>query len=1042
MISPVLKIFASLRLTVGCLMLALLLVCIGTLAQVKLGLYTAQSEIFRSVFVYWQPEGLHLRIPVFPGGWLLGGILLLNLLAAHAKRFELSRKKAGLFMIHGGLILLLLGQFFTELFQEESAMRLEPNQTKNYSEDFRKSELVVIDASDSNSNEVVSIPESILARQNQVQHPALPFTLEVKHYWANTDLTRERTPGSVPSGATEGLGLGLFVAPHPEATGMDERNLPSAVVSVISRKGAVGTWLISTLMGTKQTFRYEGKTYEIALRFLRHYLPFDITLIKFQHDIYRGTDIPKNFSSRIRLHNPGTGDDREVLIYMNNPLRYEGRTFFQAGFDEKNPGVTILQVVQNPAAVAPYVACTFMGGGLLTHFCMSLFSFLKRRRLQPKSPEFRPQKSEPGEKGAEPTLAGAGDFMKKWLPWIVSSVFAAWVIGSLLPIRENGFRLTEFGKLPVLLNGRVQPFDSVARNTLLNIHGSQTVRPPKASTDQQILSGMEWLMEAMTLPDQADQRKIFRIETKELRALVGANEGRLGQASFNDLTNQLLRIEEQARNIATTKKEAQLRTGYDKDLMHLYESLILYHRLKNTLQPEDTPDFTAELKKLRETLAETLPALKKNPDVKAQNESSEIKTLAIFFNRYQELSNYAYGLMVPPESIDRGRDDWKNVGASLMESFRTGRIDPGVNYIAKMTTAYRERRIEDFNKSVRDYRNWMAEKSLAPELKKGAEEAFFNHMEPFYKSMVIYVAALLLGCAFWLNLSEPVRRAAFQLLVLAFVIHTLGLVFRMYLEHRPPVTNLYSSAIFVGWGAVILGIILERIFGGGVGIVAAATVGFVTQIIAHHLSLAGDTMEMLRAVLDTNLWLSTHVVAITTGYASMFAAGLLAIIYVLRGFFTPTLLPETGKNIARMIYGIVCFATLFSFVGTILGGIWADQSWGRFWGWDPKENGALLIVLWNAAVLHARWGRMIGEKGLVAMALFGNVITSFSWFGVNMLGVGLHSYGFMDAAFKWLMLFVVSQMLLIALTLVPSSYWSSFRKSDGQEGGLANALSR
>jgi len=409
MFHRILNFFTSLRLTVACLVLALLLVFIGTLAQVKLGLYTAQSEFFRSVFVYWQPEGSHLRIPVFPGGWLLGGTLLLNLLAAHAKRFELSRKKTGLFMIHGGLILLLLGQFFTEVFQEESAMRLEPNQTKNYSEDFRKSELVVIDTSDSNSDKVVSVPESILARQKQVQPPALPFTLEVKNYWANTDLTRERTPGSVPSGATEGLGLSLFVVPHPEATGMDERNLPSAVVSVTSPKGAVGAWLVSTLTGTKQTFSYAGKTYEIAMRFLRHYQPFYITLLKFQHDIYRGTDIPKNFSSRIRLHNPGTGDDREVLIYMNNPLRYDGRTFFQAGFDEKNPGVTILQVVQNPAGATPYVACTLMGGGLLTHFCMSLFNFLKRRRIQPKSPEVRPKKSKPGEKGAEPALAGAGD---------------------------------------------------------------------------------------------------------------------------------------------------------------------------------------------------------------------------------------------------------------------------------------------------------------------------------------------------------------------------------------------------------------------------------------------------------------------------------------------------------------------------------------------------------------------------------------------------------------------------------------------------------
>jgi len=159
----------------------------------------------------------------------------------------------------------------------------------------------------------------------------------------------------------------------------------------------------------------------------------------------------------------------------------------------------------------------------------------------------------------------------------------------------------------------------------------------------------------------------------------------------------------------------------------------------------------------------------------------------------------------------------------------------------------------------------------------------------------------------------------------------------------------------------------------------------------------------------------------------MFVAGFLAIVYVLRGFLTTTLLPATGKALARMVYGITCFATLFSFVGTILGGIWADQSWGRFWGWDPKENGALLIVIWCAIVLHARWGGMIRERGLMAMALFGNVVTGFSWFGVNMLGVGLHSYGFMDRAFKWLMIFDLSQVLLIALCLLPARFWRSFQ---------------
>jgi ABC-type transport system involved in cytochrome c biogenesis permease subunit len=195
---------------------------------------------------------------------------------------------------------------------------------------------------------------------------------------------------------------------------------------------------------------------------------------------------------------------------------------------------------------------------------------------------------------------------------------------------------------------------------------------------------------------------------------------------------------------------------------------------------------------------------------------------------------------------------------------------------------------------------------------------------------------------------------------------------------------------------------------------------------------------MLQAVLDTNFWLATHVVAITLGYASTFVAGLLAIIYIVRGVFTTTLKDQTSKALARMVYGIVCFATLFSFVGTVLGGIWADQSWGRFWGWDPKENGALLIVIWNALILHARWGGMVRERGIMTLAVVGNIITSFSWFGVNMLGIGLHSYGFMDAAFKWLMGFTISQVVLIGIGLLPLHLWRSFRKAPAAKQNTGN----
>ena len=223
----------------------------------------------------------------------------------------------------------------------------------------------------------------------------------------------------------------------------------------------------------------------------------------------------------------------------------------------------------------------------------------------------------------------------------------------------------------------------------------------------------------------------------------------------------------------------------------------------------------------------------------------------------------------------------------------------------------------------------------------------------------------------------------------------------------------------------LLGLGVEYFYRSGSGLFVGAVSGFLTLMVARGLSSSGDTMAVLQAVLDTNFWLATHVIVITLGYAATYLAGLLGALFIIRGTATKSLSPQESKRLAQMIYGIVCFATLFSFVGTILGGIWADQSWGRFWGWDPKENGALIIVLWNALILHARWGGMARARGIAVLAVAGNIITSWSWFGVNMLGRGLHSYGFIDSAAFWLIVFVASQLALIALGSWPLRLWRS-----------------
>jgi ABC-type transport system involved in cytochrome c biogenesis permease subunit len=379
----------------------------------------------------------------------------------------------------------------------------------------------------------------------------------------------------------------------------------------------------------------------------------------------------------------------------------------------------------------------------------------------------------------------------------------------------------------------------------------------------------------------------------------------------------------------------------------------------------------------------------------------------------------------PPGPAEANHSDWKQVGRSLLDTFGTGTVNPNVMVYAGLAGAWRQHMPKEFNEIIALYRDQLATR-FAPQLAKCHVETTFNSSQPFYTATWLYVLAFLLAVVSWLKWPDALGRSAFWLVVLAFALTTVGIGTRMWLEARPPVTNLYSSALFVGWVAVALCLVLESIYKNAVGSVTAGLVGLGTLIIAHHLALGGDTMEMMRAVLDSNFWLATHVVTVTVGYGATYLAGFLALIYIFRGVFTKSLDRATADSLDRMVYGIVCFATLFSFVGTVLGGIWADQSWGRFWGWDPKENGALIIVLWNALILHARWGEMVGQRGLMCLTVFGNIVTSWSWFGVNMLGVGLHSYGFMDQAFWWLLAFVLSQVVIILIASLPLSKWRSF----------------
>ncbi len=369
----------SLKLAIVCLALLMGLVVACTVAQVELGTLGAVNAYIRSFLVWWKVPGTGVSIPVFPGGGLVGLVLMLNLVAAQVKRLELTWRKAGLWIIHAGLIFLFVGEFATSAFQREMQLAIEEGQTLDYIESPREMELAIVDVTDPDRDEVYGIPESLLARAKSIRVPETPLTLRVHAFFQNSDLSMRGAKGPA-SPVTMGVGTDVEVRELAPVRGDDELNRRAAYVEPIAGGRSYGTWLVSNALGAPQSFIHEGRTYALSMRPRREYLPYSLTLKNFRHDVYPGTDIPKNFSSLVRLVHPGRGEERDVLIYMNQPLRYAGKAFYQASFG-KGDTLSVLQVVENPGWLLPYISCVLVAAGLILHFVLALFRSLKRRQV-------------------------------------------------------------------------------------------------------------------------------------------------------------------------------------------------------------------------------------------------------------------------------------------------------------------------------------------------------------------------------------------------------------------------------------------------------------------------------------------------------------------------------------------------------------------------------------------------------------------------------------------------------------------------------------
>ena len=993
-IKRILRPLASLYLTVALLLLSMLLVYCGTAVQKQLSIQDVQKEFFHSwlvrvpldpVFHPFAPVGSSTGLASL-GFWTVGGyslivLLLANLFAAHSVRFKLNWKRAGIIAIHLGLIVLLFGEVFASLFSVESQMMIDQGQTVSYTYDLRHVELAVIDPSPSDHDNVTAIDSSLLQPGKVITAPALPFEIRVDDYYPNSTLLGPMQQSTTAvAKANAGGNQKLRIQPEAKVAGTDgsQTDVASAFVTIRSGGRDLGTYLVSQWaqqmpgMVNAESVDVDGKIYRLDLRFRRYYKPYQVTLIKFSHDRYPGTDMPSNFSSLIRLVDPARNVDRQVKIWMNHPLTYpslRGETFYQQSF---LPGdrTTILQVTHNPAWPLPYIGLALGFAGMLFHFGMHLTSFLRRqgaarRGAAPPVPANRAKRPAiPASPIGEPGLASytlnprsrAGGWLAAGLGAAICVALFGYVLAT--PVApENGFDLAAFSRLPVNFGGRVMPMDTLARIGLKVISTRESFNDP--ADKEKTLPAIRWLADTMSDAAGAFDYKVIVIDSPDVRSQLGLDTNEK-YFSLNDLLAHKEAVQKQF-DMAIQVSEKQR----DDNQRHIVE-------------------------------------------------------LAQHIEQYLELRQVGKLRVVPPATDGSG--NWTPLDAG------TGSVAAGGRPFVELLQEYHDDQPRQFNAAVAKYHGELLHQ-LPATMAKVDYEVFFNHADPFFWCIWLYVFLVFVpACLSWLGWRGFFWPAAMGALVIIAAYHTFGIVSRVYLTGWGPVTNLYSAATFIGWAVVLFAIGLELIYRNGVGAAAGAILGFSSLILAHFLGLDGDMMKPLQAVLMTKFWLWTHVPCEVLGYASTILAGVLAIVYVVLGLFTPMIDEPGGKALSRMVYAITCFAILFSFVGTILGGIWADYSWGRFWGWDPKENGAILIVLWNAIILHARWGGMVRQRGMMVLAILGIIVTSWSYFGTNLLGIGLHSYGFMEGAAGRLEIVWAGTLVMAGIGLIPLRYWRSFSR--------------
>jgi ABC-type transport system involved in cytochrome c biogenesis permease subunit len=580
-----------------------------------------------------------------------------------------------------------------------------------------------------------------------------------------------------------------------------------------------------------------------------------------------------------------------------------------------------------------------------------------------------------------------------------------------VPWEKESLKVVE--SLPLQDGGRIKPFSTYAGFKMLQLHGARSMKVEGKSGEEIKLKPTEWLMDTLFRPQLAVDLPTFRVDNSQVLEAIGVEtKGRRDRYSYTEIQPGIQKLIELAQSyepIEKKKRDPMQQQAIDLAYnVRNYESLLGYFsfarrgvELRGTgseTEADKRADLSAVMTAAPQLMGEVQAANREKREVEAR--------LQDLLQQVLDAANYSkFGMFMLP-SKNASDEDWLSAGNTIMEVMTMESKDPetAITDIKALETAVRSVPVseKEFRKHFAEFKDSVEKRADSRgELSRIGMEVSYFKRDYFLNSIVWFLLGTFCALAMWgIGSGKSAKILSWATLgftVIGAAYCIIAIVIRCLIMHRPPVGNLYDTIIFIGATGVVFALLVEWMNRQRFSLGLAPILGLALIILARRYEVgdAGDHLDPLVAVLDSNFWLATHVITITLGYSAGLLAAMLSCGYVLmRGLNLDGNNKDLRRSLSKAVYGSICLTVFLSLVGTVLGGIWANYSWGRFWGWDPKENGALMIVLWTLAILHARIGGLISEWALHLASIFTACIVAFSWWHVNFLGVGLHNYGF------------------------------------------------